>query len=185
MPNDFARILHAGTLPGLGVVIPADGGFKEWVARGAYDPDISVNGNLLLNRVDLEDFTRAVSFDYARFALASHESRVVALSERKQFGSVGWPLLKQYYSAFFASHAVMIARGSGIIRIDSEKSKIINSITQSYLLNAPRLTPGTYLYSLTRENGGSFNEVRIEISATKNGKGVHEAFWNMFVKFIE
>ncbi|WYK06256.1 hypothetical protein DWF04_021570 [Cereibacter sphaeroides f. sp. denitrificans] len=185
MVEDFARILHSGVLPSLGRSAAAEGGFKRWVVGGAYAPKISVEGDLLLERVSVESFTRAVSFDYDRFALAAHESRIVALSEREKFGAVSWPMLKQYYSAFFAAHAVMRSRGAGAVRIDSDQAKAITTTMQAYLGGNQRFPSGTYYYFISKGENDGAGEITVSFSASKDGKGVHEGFWNTFVQYIE
>jgi hypothetical protein len=185
MVEDFARILYSGALPGLGRSVAVDGGFKRWVISGAYAPKISENGNLLLERVSVDSFTRAVSFDYDRFALAAHESRIVALSEREKFGAVGWPILKQYYSAFFAAHAVMRSRGAGLVRIDNDQAKAITTTMQAYLGGNERLSSGTYYYFISKGENDAPGETTVNFAHSNDGKGVHEGFWSKFVKYIE
>lgn len=185
MLDDFARILYAGVLPNLGNPAPVAGGFKQWVVGGAYIPSLSESGDFLLGRVNVEAFTRAVSFDYDRFALAAHESRIVAFCEREKFGATGWPLLKQYYSAFFSAHAIMRSRGAGVVRIDGEQSRAITSTLQAYLDTNDRFPPGTYYYSISKGDSDASGELTVTFYASKDGKGVHEGFWSMFVKYLE
>ncbi|MBF0889607.1 hypothetical protein [Gluconobacter cadivus] len=185
MVEDFARILHSGVLPGLGRSTAIAGGFKNWVIGGAYVPQSSTSGNLLLERVSVEAFTRAVSFDYDRFALAAHESRIVALSEREKFGAVGWPILKQYYSAFFAAHAVMRSRGAGVVRIDAVQAQAITATMRVYLGDDVRFSSGTYYYFITKGKNDATGETTVNFSPLKDGKGVHESFWHTFVNYIE
>lgn len=185
MPEEFARILYAGVLPNIGTFVPAVGGFKKWIVSGTYVPEWSEQGDLVLKRANVEAFTRAVSFDYDRFALAAQESRIVALSEREKFGVIGWPLLKQYYSAFFAAHAIMRCRGAGIVRIDAEQSAAISLILQSYLGDDAKLRPGNYYYSASKGDQDRNGELTISFAASKDGKGAHEGFWDRFVKYLE
>ena len=185
MPAEFARILYAGTLPNLGNTALVDGGFKRWVVSGAYVPTLSDRGDLLLKRVNVHEFSRAVSFDYDRFALAAQESRIVALSDRDQFGIVSWPLLKQYYAAFFSAHAIMRARGAGLVRIDSSQSIGITSTMQTYLVPDTKFTSGNYYYSISKDERDASGEITVSFSVSKDGKGVHEGFWASFVKYLE
>ena len=185
MPEEFARILSAGVLPNIGTAVPAAGGFKKWIVDRNYVPDVSVGGNFLLKRANLEAFTRAVSFDYDRFALAAHESRIVALSEREKFGVVAWPLLKQYYSAFFAAHAIMRCRGAGVVRIDRTQSAAISELLKVYLDPGAKLEAGNYYYTASRGDQDAANEITVSFSASNDGKGVHEGFWKAFVKYLE
>lgn len=185
MVEDFARILHSGALPGLGRSVATEGGFKSWIIGGAYAPKISPSGELLLERVSVESFTRAVSFDYDRFALAAHESRVVALSEREKFGAVGWPILKQYYSAFFAAHAVMRSRGAGVVRIDNDQAKAITTTMQAYLGGSEKLSSGTYYYFISKGKNDASGETTVNFFRSNDGKGVHEGFWSTFIKYVE
>lgn len=185
MLDDFARILYAGALPNLGNSAPITGGFKQWVIGGAYIPSLSESGDLLLGRVGVEALTRAVSFDYDRFALAAHESRIVALSEREKFGAVGWPLLKQYYSAFFSAHAIMRSRGAGVVRIDGKQSRYITTTLQAYLGTKDTFPSGTYYYSTAKNDEDKSGELTVNFSMSEDGKGVHEGFWSVFVKYLE
>lgn len=184
MVEDFARILHASALPGLGRSPATRGGFKAWVISGAYAPKL-FEQEFLLERVSVEAFTRAVAFDYERFALSSQESRIVALSEREQFGAVSWPLLKQYYSAFFAAHAIMRSRGAGVVRIDPHQAKAVTATMQAYLGGGAKVSSGTYYYTAGKGKDDMTGEITVRFSLSKDGKGVHEGFWGTFIKYLE
>jgi hypothetical protein len=184
MQQEFARILYAGTLPSLGNAKLEDGGFKRWVVSGAYIPKQEANGDLLLQRVGVEVFSRAVAFDYDRFALSAQESRIVALAEREKFGIVSWPLLKQYYSAFFSAHAIMRSRGAGIARIDASQSSAIMSTLKDYLGSDAKFASGNYYFSISKGEDDLPGEITVSLSASKDGKGVHEGFWISFVKYL-
>ena len=185
MPNDFARILHTGALPKLGSLISVAGGFNKWVTVGAYEPALSENGELLLKRIDIESFTRVVSFDYERFALAAQESRIVALSERENLGAVSWPLLKQYYSAFFSAHAIMRSRGAGIVNIGREQSNVLTSTLKSYLGPENKFSKGWYYFSISKGKQDAPGEVTITFTTSKDGSGAHEGFWKAFVQYLQ
>lgn len=185
MIEDFARVLYAGVLPNIGTNASVAGGFKQWIVGSAYVPCLPETNKLELQRVGVEAFTRAVSFDYERFALAAQESHLVALSERERFGAVAWPLLKQYYSAFFSAHAIMRSRGAGVVRIDNKQARELTTTLKAYLGATAEFSAGTYSFSIYKSEHDQPGEITVKFCAFKDGKGVHEGFWSTFIEYLE
>ena len=94
-------------LPQLTNEIPKADGVKSWLERGSYRVE---RGNLIgsveLKGISLSEIVPYLSYDFERFSLSSLESMIYSKSEATQSSAVSWPILKIYYSAFFAAHAI-------------------------------------------------------------------------------
>lgn len=182
----FSSILGNGVVSNLGVYPASHGGIQELVTQSAYVPSVREDGRgLVLNQVSTEEFVKKITFDFERFALSSRESFLVAVSEKEEFGSLGWPLLKFYYASFFAAHAIMRSRGAGIIKLDRSHVDHLNDIASIYELPPPSLTPGMYAFKRAPAASNSAGELSLVIYPDTAGSGVHEGFWLNFCRFLD
>lgn len=129
---------------------PMPGGFESWIEDGAYVPSFSPNGihkihEFNLQNISSHEISSYLTFDFDRFAMASAESYLVANAEWKEKKLMSWPLIKLYYSAFFAAHAIMRSQGSGIIRIKNPQVMKIFEFTKLLDGKYPMVSSGTYL----------------------------------------
>jgi len=177
--------LTLGLLPGLGQDPAIADGFRSWLLTGAYQPKVSTTSPVVVLEItDTAKLIRHVAFDYERFSLSSMESFAVAYSERVGHNLAGWPLLKLYYSAFFASHAIMRSQGSGVVKIEKSQAQYLNSILSILYPEFTMVSPGMYLYNtVTSKDTGLFT-VRLEATPKDSG-GVHEGFWRHFCNFLQ
>lgn len=91
-------------------------GIRGWLTNSAYQ--VSYGSEVLIENFLLDEFVSYIAYDYERFALASWESFCVADMESSRHRLAGWPLLKVYYSGFFAAHAIMRALGEAVVQLD-------------------------------------------------------------------
>lgn len=181
----FSDILSSGVVSNLGSHPALKGGVQSLLTDSAYVPTANPNGSgLILNQVLSEEFVKRLTYDFERFALASRESFLVAMTERNQFSSLGWPLLKLYYASFFAAHAIMRSRGVGIIKIDRKQIDTLNEVAKIYDPSAKALSSGMFFFKRSHGKNNSINEISLEIKPDLVSGGVHESFWINFCKFI-
>jgi hypothetical protein len=187
--HEFSAILSTGVLPTLGERAPLIGGIKEWIVKARYSVSFTEQGKLQFTSVQVDSFADAMAFDYERFALSSLETNIVALSDYNQFGSGSWPILKFYYSAFFAAHAILRSRGSGLVYIEKKQADYINSLLSISSNQTNNFIPGAYMINSFAQSSPSRGEVIIELLAAgtqPNGqRGVHESFWYIFTQYLE
>jgi len=182
--QEFAAIYSSGLLPKLGEDVSTPGGVKQWVLDGTFVPTMEPDNQLRLNRVPIFQYASAISRDYERFALSGLETYIVSLSEHREYGAAGWPLLKLYYSAFFSAHALLRSRGAGLVNFEKRHTDHINNVLHIYEGTGSDVSPGAYLVSKQNSTSSSSGEVNITFAPAPSKKGVHEAFWIMFSKFI-
>jgi len=168
-------IRRLGSTPG------SSGGLKSWLLDGAYVPSLNADGSVQLTNITPNEILPYINHDFERFALSSAESLLIASVESTNYGLSSWPLLKLYYAAFFAAHAVMRSQGSGVTKVDKAHLKKINDFL-AILGNPPSsMTPGTYVFDIDFSQPGS---VVLNFTPHSSGSGVHEAFWKSFCEFL-
>lgn len=182
--DDLSAILSAGILPFIGKNVATKGGFKSWIFDGTYSPAITEEGDLFLERVPVEQFSNAMSLDFERFSLSSLETYCVALSEQHEFGSASWPLLKLYYSSFFAAHAILRGRGAGVVNLEKSHADHLTQIIQIYGDPDHVFKSGSYLITTSIQGGIGRGELSVKLKRAPEKKGVHEAFWLMFSDYL-
>lgn len=170
-------------LPRLGHSAGLGDGLRTWLEKGSYRPrDTSSRDHIVLENVSADDIMRYLSFDYERFALSSWESFHVSKLEYHSYRLLGWPLLKLYYSGFFAAHAIMRSVGEGVVQLDKRQTDVLNNALSISTGIDPGLTGGTFLFSVTQEE--NFGLI-VTLEPPANGNGVHDAFWKGFCSFLD
>ena len=181
---DIATNLQSGLLKRLGVNPSTDGGLRRWLIDGAYVPEVNTSTDAIeLTNIEVtRDLVPYLSFDFERFALASAETLLIAKLEHTKHKLASWPLLKLYYSAFFAAHAIMRSHGTGVLKIDKDHVKEINNLLDSVGNGNKKFAPGMYNYKLELSTRSS---PYMTFSKPKVGRGTHDEFWKIFCKFLD
>ena len=78
------------------------------------------------------------------FALSIWETISEYKANANRPKALGWPLLKIYYSGFFAGHALMRAVGQAIVRVEPRQAKRLTEIGQLFCGNSFSVSPGNY-----------------------------------------
>jgi hypothetical protein len=178
---DLVPSLSKSILSRLGYSPGESDGVRSWFERGTYRVDnYDPIGGLNLNDIRSEQLSTFIAYDYERFALSSWESQSMAALESSTHNLPSWPLLKLYYSAFFAAHAIMRLLGGGIIKIEGPQVSALNTLLGS--LGGAGIGPGMYFYEVTSDPSGRVNLV---LKPHAEGGGVHEGFWKSFATFLE
>jgi hypothetical protein len=181
--TDLIGNIKAISLPRLGQMPPIKGGVKQWLVNEPYFASLDTTGTIANLRISsFEKFIQYISYDYGRFALSSWESYYSSSLESERFNLVSWPLLKNYYAAFFAAHALMRATGGGVMRIEREQAVTISQIIALQTNTAYCLKSGTYQYELTESSAGL---VSMALYPHTSGSGVHEGFWRAFAEYLD
>ena len=114
-----------------------------------------------------------------RFASASFES---LLSNAPVVGyerSTAWQLIRGYYAAFFAVHALFRLHGQACTRITSATTAPMNREVQR--LYPESLTMSKGFYDIRSKSGGSeIALTRIDLSSS----GSHEALWELLTDYM-
>lgn len=115
-----------------------------------------------------------------RFATASFESLLMETSRADHARSTGWTLIRGYYAAFFALHALIRLHGWACTRISGTAISSINKEIHSLYPGSNKVESG--LYFLEVISGGA--EVLLKKMDVGNG-GSHEMLWSLLSKYLK
>lgn len=176
---DISPAFLLGSLPHLVDQAPRAGGVREWFVSGSYTVEAEVRGLKFVN-IHIPDFLPFLLFDYSRFALSSYESIAASFKPYFDNRALAWPLLKQYYSAFFGAHALLRTQGRGIIRLGQLEISTLQPLARAVISSNYSLLNGNYdfRFRLDSSTTGSLIIHKRQHAAT------HEDFWLYFYKFL-
>ncbi|EML1599020.1 hypothetical protein RVY52_003792 [Burkholderia cenocepacia] len=120
------------------------------------------------------------SHEADRFASACFESLIFDDSHARIPKSLGWPLIKAYYSAFFATHALFRIHGWACTRILPQTTALLNKEASALYQDAAKIDGG--LYFLTASNAGA--SLHLESMDSVKG-GSHEALWAKLLPYLD
>lgn len=115
-----------------------------------------------------------------RFASASFESLLTCTKSAEYPRATGWLLIKSYYAAFFALHALLRLRGWACTRLSTENLRGINSEVSLLFSGSRRFDAGLYL--VKSESGG--RELRCRPLESSIG-GTHEILWSLLRAYFD
>lgn len=121
----------------------------------------------------------AFAFDCNRMAIASFESMIGIAKIQKFPKSMAWLVIKYYYSAFFAAHAILRMLGISCSQLQKDQTISINRIADLYSqTNNKTVSQGFYKCE--------YDSYQKKLSCEKiNSRGgVHETFWKVFYQRI-
>lgn len=186
--SDLSRILKSNILPNLGDKFTDQGGVQNWIVKGNYSiADFEYENEFLLQRTQVKQFVGYSNHDFERFSLSAKETFDSATQELIDSRSLGWPLLKFYYSGFFGAHAIMRSRGAGLIKLGKPQTDHLNSVCLLTDNEPPKpISPGMYLYNVSKGTDDQIGEASVKFSNMSNsGGGVHENFWVIFCNYLK
>lgn len=123
---------------------------------------------------------RYFSHEADRFASAAFESLDFDFNGEGLSRSIGWILIRTYYSAFFAVHSLLRISGWSCTRLTTNNINFVNNEISSIHPESPIQKGGLYLLK-SNDNG-------VEISCTKldsNQGGSHEILWGTLRSFLK
>lgn len=119
------------------------------------------------------------SHEADRFCSASLES-LIAENTRPEFPrSIGWQLIRAYYSAFFALHSLMRLHGWACTRLTKEMSSYLNRSARLFFPQGGKIEAGLYFIKATDKNP----ELSCTFLGNSNG-GTHESLWAHLQTFM-
>lgn len=155
-------------------------GLAETLLTKAYmleeaNPSIS-----LLFKIPQQDLDLPQSFalEAARFSNATFESLLDAKPATTNEKSLGWPLIRTYYAAFFAAHALLRICGESVTFLTTKQTNKINQVAQIYTGQTSNFSNGIFHFKITNSSQ------KIQLTQLSRGGGSHEDFWKIFYKFL-
>lgn len=179
--SDLAVSLVLRSVPELALKKPLEGGLKSWITKGSFYIQQNQSGEIILNDILISEYASGLAYDFKRFALASLESRVGFHANYISSKAIGWPLLRMYYSAFFAAHAIMRETDQAVIRLDSPQAKYLTEIGQTYIDPSFKVESGNYHVRRKQDTSKTLDVWLVKI---QDSRGAHDAFWRIFYKFL-
>lgn len=167
-------------LPQLGVAKSDDPNLHHWIRSNRFSSAKLIDNCWHLEAYSEIELYKAFTPDFQRFAFSSFETFSLANLEWDHCFSTSWPLLKLYYSAFFAAHALTRATGNGHINLDRRVVGSVNDYLS--LINVPeQLSSGSYKVSLKEGD----RNISLVLEASTEGSGVHDNFWRYFCTYLD
>ena len=165
-------------LPGLAAVAGRlRSGLAEWFSAGDFiisDPVRSDSFTAIV--IDSKATVAAFAHDCDRLACASLESLYEFQAGCSSKKSYAWPLVRLYYAAFFAAHAIFRVLGESCTFLDSSQMVSIRRAARPYVkTEVDSLTSGYYHCRLDPA-GRSLTCARDR----RGSLGAHQTFWKVF-----
>ncbi len=121
----------------------------------------------------------AFAHDLDRFSSATFET-VKGISRGVEIPhSTAWPLIRAYYSAFYAIHALSRIFGISISKLDAPQVTTLQAVARSsgFQADAAKINADMYRFE--------FDPVAQTVIGTKLTKGSHESTWSQFEKLLQ
>jgi len=147
---------------------------RNYLTTGEYAPlDPFLPKSIALYYSDLSVVNRSYASEVNRFSAASFESIQGIGPDNKLTKSLSWSLIRLYYAAFFAAHALIRLHGRSLTQVDTASCVRVNNLAKAYsTLNSEPLTNGLQRISIKRTPN--------LIELAKVGEKPHEALWLNF-----
>jgi hypothetical protein len=159
-------------------------GHRTWTTDKLFNPRVVTVSSAQADQFSLylSNSTHSVHYfahEADRFASASFESLLSSTKSDDFPRSTGWLLIRSYYAAFFAVHALFRVHGWACTRLTQANLKSVNEESQS-LFGAAKYAAGLFLVK-SASNG---RELTCRPITLAQG-GTHEALWSLLRAFFD
>ncbi len=151
--------------------------FSKWLETGAdYSiPNQITPTSFTIQTSDRSVFLKPISQDCNRFMSSAIESMVDNQKTILPEKSIGWDVIKNYYSSFYAAHFILRILGFSLTQLDSAMTNKIEKVADIYgCKNGASINNGFYLCDYSNSNS--------EIQLSKQNitdTGSHGALWKL------
>lgn len=155
-------------------------GLAETLLTKSYMLEDVTSNTSLVFRVPQQnlDLPQSFAFEAARFSTAAFESLLDAKPDPKYEKSLGWPLIRTYYAAFFAAHALLRICGESITFLTTKQTSKLNQFAEIYTGQISNFSNGIFHFKISDKSQ------KIQVVQLSRGGGSHEDFWKIFYKFL-
>lgn len=155
-------------------------GLAETLLTKAYMLETANPSISLLFKIPQQDLDlpQSFAFEAARFSNATFESLLDARPSNSNEKSLGWPLIRTYYAAFFAAHALLRICGESVTFLTTKQTNNLNQVAQIYTGQPSNFSNGIFHFKITNSSR------KIQLTQLSRGGGSHEDFWKIFYKFL-
>lgn len=180
---ELVSSIRQSVIPRVGQELAKSGGVRQWFVEGTYSASYDQSlDKVTIDNIVTNDLIDYLNYDYQRFALSSWESFYSSSLESEHLRFVSWPMLKLYYSAFFAAHAILRSLGASFVKIEKDQIDTINLIVRASDTSAPLLKPGMFKSEIYQTVPG---KIGMALQSHNDGSGVHEGFWRTFADILD
>jgi hypothetical protein len=144
--------------------------------NAGYDLDFA-GQSLLIDFRQSGFLTRTIVGDSCRFVSAAFQTIAKVQSEIVEKDTLPWSLIRLYYAAFYAAHALIRLFGESCSHFDSKHVSQVTALA-SLQGKSPTFSVGTGLYHCVVGASASGFEAR------SLGGGPHESFWGIFANWL-
>lgn len=142
-----------------------------------YNPDDS----FLLDYHVADPIVYALSCDCSRFTCAAFQSLGAFSAEHCTRISLPWDLIKLYYAAFYAGHAILRFIGQSCSYLSDSHVRRVNALLAATLPSpSPTIVAGLYHGRLA----GNSTQLHLRKVGARFG-GSHEDFWRVFAQSMQ
>jgi hypothetical protein len=180
MPS-IADVMRPMWLPGLNeVCAPTPLSFKGWISAENYViSDLSpTTGQIEIFSADTAGLLSCVAHEIDRFGAATLETVAGITSKSELAQSRAWPLIRGYYAAFYAAHALSRIFGSTISKLDREETGALQRTAHASGLGSAASSINEVLYSFEIDIAGR------KLVGVRRGRGPHEETWRHFERLL-
>lgn len=163
------------------VHVPTFQSIEDWLVRGAYVWEMATAAKISLSiSLGPNGMTEAIASEISRLSCASYESLLDAAPPAGRRRAISWQLIRHYYSAFFAAHALLRVGGISLNFFSGDIATTLNKLGGQYLGVSPGITRG--LYCIRRDQ---LDSTKVNIERISIGGGTHEDMWSILLEFLK
>jgi len=177
-----ADSIRPAWLPGLNNISGSvDTSLQAWVIRGDYAVYKPIEAESFELAIDspatlLESF----AFDCSRMAIAASESALQNSPPLTMAKSTGWQIVKMYYAAFYAAHAISRILGHSFTYLEQVAINRVRAIADVYGQQIDSKFGKAQYECIFKTRAGVLQCTRL--GGSKGGS--HEDFWKGFLKVM-
>ncbi|UDM07087.1 hypothetical protein LG409_17255 [Halomonas sp. NyZ770] len=172
------EVLRAHVLPGIiGIHKTPQLTFRGWIAKERFKITSQINSkDFILNVYSHDELLLPYAYDINRMAASSFESIHGISPDESLPRSVGWLIIRAYYSAYFSAHAILRLFGISCSQLDSNETRAITDVAQLYSLKNDITISNGYYKCI-------YNHSNSTITCTKLNN-THQDVWKLFYDFL-
>lgn len=180
-PSVMADGIRQKWIPGVNSVSQLNAsGLADLLISGSFVLTSCTPGSTALFDAPIAGNSLQSSFagEATRFGTACFESFLDASPPVGAERSLGWPLIRTYYAAFFAAHALLRICGEALTFLSAAHVNALDNLGKIYLGNPTKFSSGLfYFQSLNRGK-------QLQITQVSRHGGSHDELWRYFHSYL-
>ena len=172
------RVLRQFWLPGItSITGKQQRGLQAFLLDDRYRVYAFPTANFFeITPLDSNEIKHAICHDLSRMACAAFESVYAVQPPAGLEKSSGWGVIRSYYAAFFAIHAIVRIFGTTCTQLDVQHIQYISKVTSYTHAETVKHSGGLYC--------GKWDDVNGVLRFSKPTENTHEATWKIFLDLL-